>query len=100
MLGCMQRVGIKPANMYIFGDPDNKIRRDANAFPIARSIADARELNLDFLDSPQEHKINLAEYRDYIERAYYLGDWLAHEVGLFHPGFNPELRWNRAKKAH
>jgi hypothetical protein len=99
MLGCMKRVGIKPAYMYILGDPNNKIGRDANAFPIAKSIADAEGLDVDFMDTTIVHKIDLEKYREFIERSYYLGDGLAHEVGLFQSSFYPELRWSRAEKA-
>jgi hypothetical protein len=99
MLGCMKQVGIKPAYMYIFGDPKNKIGRDANAFPIAQSIAEAEGISLDFLDTTVVRKIDPEKYPEYLERSYYLGDGLAHEVGLFHAGFNPQLRWDRAQKA-
>ncbi len=100
MLGCMKLVGIKPAYLYIFGDPNNQTGRDANAFPIAKSIADSEGLKIDFLDTTIVHKIDLEKYREFIEQAYYLGDGLAHEVGLFHSSFNPALRLNRADKAH
>lgn len=99
MLGCMNRVGIKPTYMYIFGDPNNRTGRDANAFPIAKSIAEAEGLELDFMDTTRVNKIDIAKYRDFVEKSYYLGDGLAHEVGLFHSSFNPELRLNRAEKA-
>jgi asparagine synthase (glutamine-hydrolysing) len=99
MLGCMKRVGIRPVYMYIFGDPNNRTGRDANAFPIARSIAEVEKLELEFIDTTVLEKIPADKYQEFIKDTYYLGDGLAHEVGIFHHSFNPGLRLKRASKA-
>jgi len=100
MLGLMKKAEIKPAYLYQFGNPHNLTGRDANAYPIAKSIAEAEGLKLDFIDTTQANKIALDSYREYVEHSYYLGDGLGHEVGIFHSSFNPGLRCDRAEKAH
>jgi len=99
LLALMKRVGIKPDYLYVFGNENNTIGRDAYAVQIAKSIAKGESLPLVHIDKDKFPRFAEDEYEKLLEERYYLGDGLGHETGLFDNGADLDIRLRRTEKA-
>lgn len=99
MLGLMKRIGIKPSYLYVFGDENNTVGRDAYAVQIAKSIAMGEGLAIEHIDRDKFSRFTEDEYDELLEKRYYLGDGLGHEIGLFDNGSDLHFRLSRTENA-
>jgi hypothetical protein len=99
LLGLMKRVGIKPEYLYVFGNENNTVGRDAHAVQIAKSIAKREGLPLEHIDKDKFPRFAEDEHERLLEERYYLGDGLGHETGLFDNGADLDIRLRRTQKA-
>ena len=98
MLGLMRRVGIEPCYLYVYGDENNTAGRDANVIQIVKSIAEGEGLSIEYINKDKLPKFTEDEHIKMLEKRYYLGDGLGHEIGLFDNGADLYYRLLRTKK--
>jgi asparagine synthase (glutamine-hydrolysing) len=96
MLALMKKVGIKPSYLYVYGDENNTVGRDAYAVVIAKSIAKAEGIALHQIDKNKFLEFPENEFEELLKRTYYLKDGLGHEWGLFDNGSDLATRLERA----
>ena len=98
MLGLMRRVGIKPSYLYVYGDENNTAGRDAHIVPIVKSMAEGEGLSVEYINRDKFPRFAKDEYEELLEKRYYLGDGLGHEIGLFDNGSDLYYRLSRTQK--
>jgi hypothetical protein len=98
MLGLMRKVGIKPNYLYVYGDEKNTAGRDANIIQIVKAIAEGEGLSIEHLNRDKFPRFTEDEYEKLLEKRYYLGDGLGHEIGLFDNGADLYYRLSRTEK--
>jgi asparagine synthase (glutamine-hydrolysing) len=98
MLGLMRKTGIQPGYLYVYGDENNTAGRDANVIQIVKAIARGEGLSVDYIDKNKFPGFGEEEYRESLEKRYYLNDGLGHETGIFDNGADLYYRLARTEK--
>ncbi len=99
LLGLMKRVGIKPDYLYVYGDENNVAGRDANVIQIVRSMAEGEGISVDYINKDNFPRFTEDDYKESLEKRFFLGDGFGHEIGLFDNGSDLYYRLSRTEKS-